>query len=163
MVGRLRERGLRVGGFMTEEMREKGHRVGFLVRDIDDGPPAVMAYIESGPGPRVGRYRVRVPSFERVALPAIDQALAHADVLVLDELGRMELFSTPFVARLGEVFKAAIPLAATVQVAAHPITDGLKRRADVEQVVVTTTNRDDLPSRLVARLVGDGGATSSRG
>lgn len=162
LVGRLRERGLRVGGFMTEEMREKGHRVGFLVKDID-GPSAVMAYVDSRPGPHVGRYRVRVPSFERIALPAIDHALGGADVMMLDELGRMELFSALFVARLGEVFEAAVPLAATVQVAAHPITDELKGRADVEHVVVTTTNREVLPSRLAARLVGDGGTTSSPG
>jgi nucleoside-triphosphatase len=152
LIRELQSLGLRAGGFVTDEVCEKGRRVGFRAREID-GPSAIMAHVDSVIGPRLGRYRVLVPSFEGIALPAIDHALSDADVMLLDELGRMELFSEAFVARLNEVFRSAVPLVATVQLAANPITDALKRRSDVDLIMVTEANRDGLPASLAARLV----------
>jgi len=131
-----------VGGFVTDEMRERDRRVGFVVRDVA-GPEAVVAHQDFQTDVRVGRFGVDVPAFERVALPALRRAQDSGGVVIVDELGRMELASAPFVA--------------AVDVYEHPVTDALKRRADVQRIAVSEVNRDQLPAQLFRRVMGSVG------
>jgi nucleoside-triphosphatase len=152
VLTRLRAADVPAVGFLTRELRECDHRVGFEVAALD-GPSAVLAHVGWSDGPRVGRYRVDVEAFERVALPALEQARDAGAVIVVDELGRMELASAAFVAALDELFALTSPVLATVHQAQHPVTDRLEQRADVELIEVNAANREALPSRLSARLM----------
>jgi nucleoside-triphosphatase len=146
----LRERGLQVSGFTTAELRERGRRVGFAVETLD-GERALLAHVEIPGPPRVSRYGVDVAAFERTVLPMLGGA-AEADAVVLDELGKMELFSEPFRIAVSDLFASAVPIVATLQVAPHLFADELKRRPDVEIVRVSERNRDELPNQLATRL-----------
>ncbi|MER5649013.1 NTPase [Streptosporangium sp. NPDC002524] len=153
LVGLLQAEGVPVGGFVTHEMREHGRRVGFTVEEIG-GSSAVMAHVSWTSGPRIGRYRVDLAAFERVALPAVGRAMGGAGaVIVIDELGPMELMSPTFVTRLDTLFSVGTPLLATVHQGAHLVTDALKARPDVELIAVTVENRDQLPASLSRSLV----------
>jgi nucleoside-triphosphatase len=148
----LQERGARVGGFVTGEIRERGRRVGFAVETFD-GERATLAHVGLPGPPRVSRYGVDLDAFERVALPALESA-GDADVAVVDELGKMELASVRFCDAVLALFDGELPVAATVHLHRHPFTDALKRRPDVERLRVTPTTRDALPAELAARLLG---------
>ena len=147
-VERLRAAGVSVAGFTTEELREGGRRVGFAVEQVDGGR-GVLAHVHLPGPPRVGRYGVDLASFERIALPSLE---TRADVVVVDELGKMELTSPAFREAVTELFDGDRSIVATVHAFRHPITDALKRRGDVELVRVTERNRDALPEELTARL-----------
>lgn len=147
-VERLRAAGVSVAGFTTEELREGGRRVGFAVEQVDGGR-GVLAHVHLPGPPRVGRYGVDLASFERIALPSLE---TRADVVVVDELGKMELASPAFREAVTELFDGDRSIVATVHAFRHPITDALKRRGDVELVRVTERNRDALPEELTARL-----------
>jgi nucleoside-triphosphatase len=151
LIEQLREAEIPVGGFITQEMRDGGKRTGFEVEGLD-GDREVLAHVSLPGPPRVGRYGVDVAALERVALPA----LAHpplGGILVVDELGKMELASTA----LQEAFLAALAapaaVVATVHVYRHPFTDALKARPDFDRITVTASNRQELPQRLAARLL----------
>jgi nucleoside-triphosphatase len=150
LADQLREEGVRVGGFVTGELRERGRRVGFAVETFD-GERAVLAHVTLPGPPRVGRYGVDLEAFERVALPALEAA-ANADVVVVDELGKMELASARFRDAFSELFDASTPVVATVHAFAHPFTDGLKARTGVERHRVTRATRGALPHELAARF-----------
>jgi nucleoside-triphosphatase len=152
VVDRLRAGGLVMRGFVTREVREVGRRTGFEVMALD-GPTAVIARVGWATGVRVGRYGVDVGAFEGVALAAVRRALDGGGVVVLDELGLMELASGRFVELVGEVFAAPVAVLATVHQRAHPVTDAIKARADVEVVTVTAENRDGLPEVLSERFI----------
>jgi nucleoside-triphosphatase len=152
VVERLRAAGLRVDGFITVEIRTRGRRVGFQVEGIS-GHSVVMARTDWPGSPRVGRYGVDVPAFERIALPALDRAQSEGDVAVIDELGRMELLSDAFVSRLKDLLASDLPLVATVHRAAHPVTDALKARDDMELITVSEANRAELAEAVAARLL----------
>ncbi len=111
-----------------------------------------MAHQDYATDVRVGRFGVDVPTFERVGLPALRRALDQGSIVVVDEIARMELASEPFVKLVEEVMTGWAPVVASVHLQAHPFTDALKRRADVEVVSLTLDNRDAMPAQLLKRL-----------
>ena len=153
IVKELQGSGIVVAGFTTRELRERGERTGFQVEAIGDGS-AIMAHVAFTEGPRVGRYRVDVPVFERIALPALEQAIRSGGVAVIDELGRMELYSSAFVQAVQHLFAEDVPLVATVHAKAHPGTDPLKRHPGVELLTVTRATHEELLARVTARMLG---------
>jgi nucleoside-triphosphatase len=148
----LQEAGLPVGGFTTAELRAGGRREGFLVEAVS-GAREVLAHVDLPGPPRVGRYGVDLAAFERVALPALGDP-GPGGVVVIDELGKMELASAAFRAAVLELLGRDVAVVATVQLARHRFTDALKRRPDVRVVRVTEATRDALPEQLMDCLVG---------
>jgi nucleoside-triphosphatase len=142
--------GIPVTGFVTEEICESGRRLGFSLERLG-GERGVLAHVDLPGPPRVGRYGVDLAALERLAIPALEQAGEH-DVAIIDELGKMELASLPVRETLSALLDRPLPVVATVQSAPHSFTDALKRRRDIETLRVTTTNHDELPELLAARL-----------
>jgi nucleoside-triphosphatase len=120
--------------------------VGFSIETVD-GRKGVLAHVDID-GPRVGKYGVDPGSFEELALPALD-VNDERTIIVIDELGKMELLSTAFHDAIKTLFERRNALIATVHVYKHPLTDGLKSRSDTEVVKLAKANRDDLP-RIIA-------------
>jgi nucleoside-triphosphatase len=152
LVALLQQRGVPVGGFTTAELRTGGRREGFVVEAVS-GAQEVLAHVDLPGPPRVGSYGVDLAAFERVALPAL-QAPGTGGVVVVDELGRMELASAAFCEAVVELLGRNVALVATVHRARYQLTDALKRRPDIRVVRVTDATRDALPQRLMDRLVG---------
>ncbi len=147
----IAESPLRPGGFITEEIREGGERVGFRVSTLD-GRVGILAHAKTVQGPRIGRYRVDVPAFEAVGVTALEAATAEADLIVVDEIGKMELCSPRFAPALEAALASRKPVLGTIMQAPHPWIDNLKRRSTVELYRLTERNRQDLKDALVARL-----------
>jgi nucleoside-triphosphatase len=145
----LRDDGVPVAGFLTREIRKDRGRVGFEIETLD-GDRAVLAHVEIKGSPRVGKYGVDLEAFERLALPAL--ADPGEGVLVIDELGKMELASERFRARVSRLLERDVGLIATVHAHRDPFTDRIKRRRDVELLTVTRRERDALPEEIVARF-----------
>jgi nucleoside-triphosphatase len=137
-------------GFVTEEIREHGRRVGFGLQTTA-GEHGILAHVNLPGPPRVGRYGVDLDALEGLAIPALEAAV-EAELVVVDELGKMELASERFRDAVGELLERPLPVVATAQASRHPFTDRLKRRRDVETLRVTAANRDGLAERLVRRL-----------
>jgi nucleoside-triphosphatase len=148
LAGMLRGQGIAVRGFTTEEIRERGRRVGFTVTAVG-GPSAVLAHLTLAGPPRVGRYGVDLQAFERVALPTLGDPGA-GGLVVIDELGTMELASAAFRGAVQRLLDTDCSLLATVHTHRHPFTDDLKRRIQV--VHLDAGNRDRLPMQLAGRF-----------
>jgi nucleoside-triphosphatase len=149
LIGVLERRSVPVSGFTTEEIRQGRLRVGFRVEAVS-GESAVLAHIDLAGPPRVGKYGVDLETFERVALPSITDP---AGVVVIDELGKMELASERFQMAVSALFDADLPIVATVHAFAHPFTDELKRGPGIQTIRISQQNRDKMPKEL-ASLVG---------
>jgi nucleoside-triphosphatase len=140
-------------GFYTEELRssEGGGRLGFDIVTLDGrrGPLARVGR----PGPRVGKYAVDLSSFEDVGVRAVEAGLREPQqLLVLDELGKMEFLSAAFVILLERVFQSPNPLLGTILYRRHPLGDRLRQAPGVELIQVTRQNRDALPAELARRF-----------
>lgn len=150
----LRERDMTLAGFVAEEIREGGRRVGFSIETLA-GERGTLAHQDLRGPPRVGRYGVAIREFERLALPALR---VPADAILIDELGKMELASSAFRNAVAGLVGGDTAIVATVHAFRHPFTDALKRRGDAEVVRLTRDNRDELPGRLAEKLAPAGQA-----
>ena len=142
---------VRAGGFLTEEIREGGERSGFRLSALD-GRSGVLAAARGGGGPQVGRYRVDVAILEAIGVVALEQATAGADLIVVDEIGKMELCSPRFLPALEAALASGRPFLGSILHTPHPVTDAIKRRPDVELYRLSVRNRNDLAEAIVARL-----------
>jgi nucleoside-triphosphatase len=139
---------VRAGGFYTEEIREGGHRRGFAIVTTG-GRRAVLAHVDLSSPHAVGRYRVSVEAIESVAVPALLEAVRTADVVVVDEIARMELCSPRFAEAVRAALDGARPVLGVIQTARLPFLEEVRRRPDVRLVEVTPANRDTLPEAVV--------------
>jgi nucleoside-triphosphatase len=145
--------GGRAGGFVTKEMREAGRRTGFAIESLD-GKRRVLATRHRKGGPRVGPYRVSIDNLEEVAIGAMEDALKTRRIVVVDEIGKMELLSGRFRDMIVRVLDSDVDVIATLGVARNPFLDMVRNRPDVEIVEVTMGNRNDLAERVVGLIAG---------
>jgi nucleoside-triphosphatase len=150
LIELLVDKGAAVTGFTSAEIREGRGRVGFSIETVS-GNKGVLAHVDFR-GPSVGKYGVDVGAFEELALPSLE--LNDDDtVVVIDEIGKMELISDAFCEAVESLFGADNDVVATIHVHKHSFTEDLKRRTDTELVKVTRANRDDLPHEIATRLL----------
>lgn len=135
------------GGFLTDEIRKRGRRTGFALLTLD-GRRTTLAEEGRSEGPRVGKYRVNVAAIEQVAVPAVREAIERGWVVIIDEIGKMEMAAPAFRQVVEEALERPVTVLGTILTAPHPWTDRVKAHPAVRLVEVTPVNRDSLPGYL---------------
>ncbi|MFQ5879855.1 MAG: nucleoside-triphosphatase [Dehalococcoidia bacterium] len=138
--------GVAAGGFYTQEVR-----TGFRIVTLD-GREDLLAGVGVGGPYRVGRYGVNLAGIDCTAVPALERAIAAAKLIVVDEIGRMELYSERFREAVLAALASGKPLLGTIMLAAHPWAVALKRRPDVRLLHLSVANREEVQRELVAAL-----------
>jgi nucleoside-triphosphatase len=154
--------GLVAGGFWTEEIRERGLRVGFRVTDLRTGREGVLAQVDYKGAPRVGKYGVDVECFDRIGVAALREAMEREGCIVVDEIGKMELCSKAFPEAVVRALDSDHPVLGTLPVHEHPFVIALRQRQDIRVVRVAVGNRDRLPHSIAALLSAGPGSMDSR-
>jgi nucleoside-triphosphatase len=145
---------IKAGGFYTQEMRRGRRRVGFAVKTLD-GAEGTLAHIDYPGRYRVGRYGVDIDRFEAMALPALERALREEELIVIDEIGRMESFSRRFQELVLRVLdQDERHLLGVIHQGREPFAASVRQRGGVEILMVNAQTRDGLPSQIIARLQG---------
>ena len=157
----LTQKGVRLRGFVTEEVLAGGSRVGFDVVTVPDGRRGVLSR-KGGPSshPKTGAYSVDVESFESLALPTLQDDSQGDDgnvVYVLDEVGRMELHSEAFAATVEQLIARGVRLlgAITAPIYGHrvPFCDRLSASKGVEVHRLTAKIRESVVQQLRTSLL----------
>lgn len=139
------------GGFCTLEVRSAGQRTGFRIVTLD-GKQGTLASTSVGSRPQVGRYTVNLDDLERIAIPSIRKAVHAGRTVIIDEVGRMELFSALFRGVVVQALESTVPEIATIRESADPFCDALKNRDDVELLHLSRENRDTMADLVVSKL-----------
>ncbi len=138
-------------GFYTEEMREGNQRVGFKLVTIDN-KNCILSHKNIKSRHRVGKYGVNLECIERIGVASILEGIQKKKLIIIDEIGKMELFSKDFKEIVIKALDSESAVLGTILFRPHPFCEGIKKRKDVESIEVTTENRDRLPSVLIERL-----------
>jgi nucleoside-triphosphatase len=142
--------GPHAGGFYTEEIRGPGGRKGFrLVTLPSGGREAVMAHVDIRSRHRVGRYGVDVATLDSVGVAAIREAVQSRPIVIVDEIGKMELFSGEFQGAVIKAMSSPKIVVATVMQRDHVWVNALKAMPQVTVWQVTEANRDEMPGRVM--------------
>ena len=142
--------GPRAGGFYTEEISGPGGRKGFRLVTLD-GRKAVMAHVDVRTRHRVGRYGVDVATLDSVGVAAIRKAIDSRDAaaVVIDEIGKMEMFSGEFRGAVLKAMSSSKIVVATVMQKNHDWVSALKAMPQVTVWEITEANRDAMPGRVL--------------
>jgi len=143
--------GSRAGGFYTAEIRKSGRRQGFKIVTLD-GQEGILSHVDIRGQPRVSRYGVNLGDLEEVGVAALRRAIAEADLIVVDEIGKMELFSDEFRQAVAEAIEGEKPVLATVMASPEPWVDALKGLPQVTVLEVTRDNRERMVPLVVELL-----------
>jgi len=137
----------RAAGFYTEEIRDRGIRVGFRLVTLD-GDEGVLAHVDFATPERLGKYRLDLSALESVAVNAVRDAVRARQLVVIDEIGPMEIRSAMFRDTINEVLESGLPLLATIFARSLRFTDAIKMRPDVTLIEVRPDNRERLVFEL---------------
>jgi nucleoside-triphosphatase len=153
------ESAISAGGFYTEEIRKQGIRVGFKLVTLD-GREAVLSHIDFSKRYRVGKYGVDIDILNEVGVASIRKASRDHDLVVIDEIGRMEMLSADFRDAVREIIGSGKRVLGTIMRNADPYADDIKRQPQVNLVVLSRDNYgqvlDDVREWLTYRVVSDG-------
>ncbi|XP_057304756.1 cancer-related nucleoside-triphosphatase homolog [Hydractinia symbiolongicarpus] len=148
-----------VCGFYTEEVRENGQRRGFDVVTLD-GNRCVLARkseatLKRKSFPSVGQYYVDIQSFESLALQSMKEEIN--SVIVIDEIGKMEVFSQKFSSAVRRIFnESKSPILATIPISKGKtlaVVEEISSRGDVQIITVSRDNRDKLVSEIAEQIL----------
>jgi nucleoside-triphosphatase len=139
------------GGFYTEEIRKRGERVGFKVVTLD-GEEAVLAHVDFKTRQRVGKYGLDLSGLESIGIEAIRRGIRARQLVVIDEIGPMELRSGIFRDAVNETFDSDAPILATITARPFPFTEAIKKRRNVTLIEVRRDNREQLAPELAGHF-----------
>lgn len=143
-------------GFYTREVRDGRGRIGFEIITLS-GEIALLATKlpekRFAREARLGMYRINVGAVDEVAVPALQKAAASGKLVVVDEIGPMELFSPIFRSVVLQILDSDVPLLGAVMQRSHPFSDVVKRHERVHLIIVTHQNRDEVPAQVAALFV----------
>ena len=147
----IAETGSKAGGFYTEEMRVQGVRQGFRLVTLD-GQSTVLAHVDIDNPYRVSKYGIDIDGLERVGVSALLRAAKQCDLIVIDEIGKMELFSVDFREAVLQMIDSGKRILGTIMLSPDPWTDAIKLKPQVNLVTVTRANHPWILSELLRWL-----------
>ncbi|HEV8343881.1 MAG TPA: NTPase [Candidatus Binatia bacterium] len=141
---------IQCAGFYTQEKKHGGQRIGFKIVTLD-GQEGTLASV-GRKEPTVGKYSIHVEEFEKLVLPLLDPDTTLADLYVIDEIGKMELLSHKFRAKIIDLLARPSNLLGTIAKKGKGFVEQIKRRNDIDLIEVTRKNRDDLPKQIEQKI-----------
>jgi nucleoside-triphosphatase len=139
------------GGFYTQELRVDGIRQGFKISTLN-GREAILSHVDI-PGPfHVGKYGVDIASLDRIGVTAVYQAISENELIVIDEIGKMELFSPHFREVVLKAIDSGKKVLGTIMLNPHPFADRIKKHPNVKIIQVSRANHDQVLSEILRWL-----------
>jgi nucleoside-triphosphatase len=145
----LKELKILAKGFFTEEIRKEGERIGFKIVTLS-GKEGILAEKGFKSPYRVSKYGVILKDLEEIGVREIEEGLKGDFLIVVDELGKMELFSNKF----REVILRALDsqknkILGTITLKSNPFCDKIKQRKNTKILYLTRENRERIKKEIL--------------
>ncbi len=156
VIEMLQDGELSIGGMIDEPVGDGRHKTGFTVRNLLTGETEVFASVDIESKVMVGKIGVDLAKLESVGVAAIREACEKCDIIVIDEVGKMEVESQAFIDAVKEALDVDKPMIITLhKKSRNPLLQDIRRRDDVRILEVTPTNRNILPYKIVRLMNGE--------
>ncbi|MFX0027118.1 MAG: NTPase [Candidatus Hermodarchaeota archaeon] len=141
----------RVQGFLTPEVREKSRRIGFDIEEISSGIRLRFARIgEYKTKYKLGKYSVFIDEFEKVISNLENFNFEQVDLMIIDEIGKMELFSKKFQNFIVNIFKKEFNIIATIgRNIKHPCIEVFYNVPNLHKFDLTFQNQQEVYQQII--------------
>jgi len=147
---------IKIGGMIDEPIVDGRKRIGFTVRNIMTGESLTFAHTGIESKIMVGKIGVDISKLEEVGVKAIMDACTDCDIIVIDEVGKMEVESQAFIDAVKFALDVDKPMIITLhKKSRNPLLQDIRRRDDVRILEVTPTNRNLLPHKILRLMNGE--------
>ena len=147
----ITQSGRNAGGFFTQEIRSVGIREGFRIVTLD-GKEGVLAHIAIDSPFRVGKYGVDISVLDTIGVDSIYNAISHNDLIVIDEIGKMELFSPRFITAVQDALTSPKKVLGTVTLKPHPLADSIRLSKNIRVAEITRNNQKFVLAEILTWL-----------
>jgi nucleoside-triphosphatase len=144
----LKDLKTKAGGFFTEEIREGGKRKGFKITSLD-GKKGILAHENIESNFRVSRYGVNLKDLEDIAVPSILKAIDEGKIVVIDEIGKAELFSEKFKEVVLKALNSKNKILGTIKMTPDSFTDKIKKRKDTKVFYLRKGKREEVKKEIL--------------
>ena len=136
------EKNYTIHGFLTPEIRERGNRIGFNIVDIYTEKISQLARVgDFKTKYKLGKYNVFIQEFDKYIEDNLSLEEKTIDLMIIDEIGRMELFSNKFQNFIKNIFSTKISILATIGLKlSHPLKTYLLNLPSVKQLSLDKRN-----------------------
>jgi len=138
----------KAGGFYTEEIRTSGNRQGFKIVTLD-GQEAILAHIDTSSPHHVSKYGVDIHNLDNIGVNVIFKAIRESTLIIIDEIGKMELFSAYFKEAVMKAIDSDKKVLATIMLNSHPFADRIKCHPQVTLVQVNRKNNEMVLQKVI--------------
>jgi len=142
-----------VGGMVTTPIYEHGRKIGFEVVDWHSKRTGIFAHRDYETPIKIGLLFVDTDVLNEIGVPSIEWATANASIIIIDEVGKMEVESDTFIKAVKSALETPKPLILTLhKKSRNPLLQDIRRRDDVRILEVTPINRNLLPYKIISLL-----------
>ena len=154
LIEYLSNRQISVYGFLTPEVKGGINRIGFDILNIKTKEREELARKgDLKTKFRVGNYYVFIEKFEKFISNFDNITFQQEDLIIIDEIGKMELFSKKFQEFIIKIFSSNISIIATIGlIIKHPIKDHLINLPDVEIFNLNSQNFQSTLQKIISML-----------
>jgi len=136
------------GGFYTEEIIQNNERTGFKIKTLN-GKEGILAKKGLESKYRLGKYGINIKDLEEIGVEAIEQALKTKEIIIIDEIGKMEFFSEKFKDTISKILDSDKRVIGTIH---RDLLGLVDQRQDTEILEVNLNNHQEILSRCKSLL-----------
>jgi len=150
----INAQGYRVGGIMSREIRQDNQRIGFEIIDLTTLRRGWLAHVTQETGPQIGKYRVNLENLDGIGAHAIVKATETCEIVAIDEIGPMELFSQKFKEAVEKALSSQkLVIATTHWREQDNLIRETRNREDAEAIITSHENREKLSETIVEKAL----------
>lgn len=139
------------GGFYTEEIPEDNKRIGFKIKTLE-GKEGILARKGLESKFRLGKYGINIKDLEGIGVRSILGALRDKEIVIIDEIGKMELFSEKFKEAVLNVLDSNKRLIGVIHVADSGFLNAIRKRKDVDIFEVDLNNHEQILKKVSSMI-----------
>lgn len=159
IIEMLEKDGTVVQGVLVSEVTERGKLTGYSLFDISTKKRIVFAQSTIASRVKIDKLGVDTRLLEEILIPSLQKARETSDVIVIDEVGKLENTTKSIQAEIEATLKSEKPLIVTLhKKSRNPVLQEIRSLEGIRVFDITPINRSILPFRVLMVLRGEEGA-----
>jgi nucleoside-triphosphatase len=154
LISHYAKSGYKIEGFITPEKLSKQKRIGFDLLNIKTNESIPLARVRNLKTKyKIGKYNVFIENLENFILSFGDMKNWKIDLVIIDEIGKMELFSNLFQDFIKKLFNSEILLIASIgQKLQHPLKIYIEMIPGVKIMKLNRLNHKEVFKKITSMI-----------